>query len=127
MPRVAGVDIPSDRRIVVALTYIHGIGRRSARKILAACQIDENTRAKDVPDEALARIVSHIEKNYMVEGQLKRQVALNITRLKEIKCYRGLRHRAGLPCRGQRTRRNARTRKGPRRTVAVRKAVKARH
>ena len=125
MPRVCGVDIPGNKRLEYSLTYLFGIGLSASRKVLLALDIDGQQRASETPEEQLSRIASHIEKNYMIEGQLKRQVAQNISRLKDIKCYRGLRHRAGLPCRGQRTRRNARTRKGPRRTVAGKKSVKA--
>lgn len=125
MPRVAGVDIPADRRIRIALTYIYGIGQTSATRILKATGLKETIRAKDLTEEELSRIGSEIEKNFQVEGQLKRQVVQNISRLKDIGCYRGLRHRRGLPVRGQRTRTNARTRKGPKRTVAVKRSVKS--
>jgi len=124
MPRIVGVDVPPDKRIVIALTYVYGIGRVTSTRILADLGIDPDTRAKALTDEALSRITSLIEKKYVIEGQLRRQVAQNISRLKEIKCYRGVRHIKGLPVRGQRTRSNARTRKGPRRTVARKKSVK---
>jgi small subunit ribosomal protein S13 len=124
MPRIAGVDIPNDKRIVVALTYIYGIGPSNARDILKACGISDDARAKELGEDELSRLSSHIDTNYTTEGQLRRQEAQNIERLKRIRCYRGLRHRLGLPVRGQRTRTNARTRKGPRRTVAVKKSVK---
>ncbi len=124
MPRVVGVDIPSDKRVAIALRYIFGIGPVQARKILDACGIDPTLRARDLSEENVARIAAEIEKNHVVEGQLRRQVAANVQRLKDIGSYRGLRHRRGLPARGQRTRTNARTRKGPRKTVAGRKSVK---
>ncbi len=124
MPRVAGVDIPANKRSVVALTYIYGIGPSSARRILQQAGIDENVRAKDLSEDELSRIASIIDKSYMVEGELRRMVSQNIMRLRDIGCYRGIRHRLGLPVRGQRTRTNARTRKGPRKTVAGKKSVK---
>jgi small subunit ribosomal protein S13 len=124
MPRIVGVDIPSDKVAWVALTYIYGIGRKSALDLLAETGINPQRRAKDLTDEELARIASEIEKNYVTEGNLRRQIQQNISRLKEIACYRGIRHRRGLPVRGQRTRTNARTRKGPRKTVAGKKSVK---
>ncbi|HPD16680.1 MAG TPA: 30S ribosomal protein S13 [Planctomycetota bacterium] len=124
MPRVAGVDIPANKRSVVALTYIYGIGPTSAKRILQQAGIDENVRAKDLSEDELSRIASIVDKNYMVEGELRRLLSQNISRLREIGCYRGLRHRLGLPVRGQRTRTNARTRKGPRKTVAGKKSVK---
>ncbi|MEW6355771.1 MAG: 30S ribosomal protein S13 [Planctomycetota bacterium] len=124
MPRILGVDIPNDKRIVVALTYIYGIGPANSREILKATDIDENVRGRDLTEDELSRLGSHIEKNYTIEGQLRRQEAQNINRLREIKCYRGMRHRLGLPVRGQRTKTNARTRKGPRKTVAGKKSVK---
>lgn len=124
MPRIVGVDIPSDKVVWVALTYVHGLGRKSCLDILRATGIQPGRRAKDLTDEELARITTEIEKNYVVEGNLRRQVQQNISRLKEIACYRGIRHRRGLPVRGQRTRTNARTRKGPRKTVAGKKSVK---
>jgi small subunit ribosomal protein S13 len=124
MPRIAGVDIPNDKRVVVALTYIHGIGRSTAEEILNQAGIDESVRARDLTEDEISRIASIVDKNYMIEGELRRLVAQNISRLREISCYRGLRHRRGLPVRGQRTRTNARTRKGPRKTVAGRRSVK---
>ena len=124
MPRVAGVDIPGNKRIVVSLGYIYGIGDSNARRILGQAGIDENVRANQLNEDELSRINSIIDKTCMVEGELRRQVAQNIARLREIGCYRGLRHRLGLPVRGQRTRTNARTRKGPRKTVAGKKSVK---
>lgn len=127
MPRIAGVDIPNDKQILTSLTYIHGIGPYSAADILKAVNIDPTTRAKDLAEDDLSRLSSHIDDHYTVEGQLRRQETQNIGRLRDIRCYRGLRHRLGLPVRGQRTRTNARTRKGPRRTVAVKKGVKDMH
>ena len=125
MPRVAGVDIPANKPIRISLTYIFGVGRTSAARLLKATGIQDTVRAKDLTEEELSRIASEIEKNFQVEGQLRRQVVQNIARLKDIGCYRGLRHRRGLPVRGQRTRTNARTRKGPKRTVAVKRSVKS--
>jgi small subunit ribosomal protein S13 len=124
MPRVVGVDIPANKRVEVSLRYVFGIGPTNSRKILDACGIDVNKRAKDLTEDELSRIAVEIDKNYTVEGQLRRQISQNISRLKEIKCYRGMRHLKGLPVRGQRTRTNARTRKGPRKTVAGKKSVK---
>ena len=124
MPRVAGVDIPGNKRTVVALTYIYGIGRTSAERILKQAGIDESVRAKDLSEDELSRIASIIDKNFMIEGELRRLVAQNVSRLRDIGCYRGIRHRVGLPVRGQRTRTNARTRKGPRKTVAGKRSVK---
>ncbi len=124
MPRVVGVDIPADKRVVIALRYIFGVGPAQAQKIVSTCGIEPTLRARDLTEEHVARIAAEIEKNHVVEGQLRRQVAANIQRLKDIGSYRGLRHRRGLPARGQRTRTNARTRKGPRKTVAGRKSVK---
>ncbi|MFO0981728.1 MAG: 30S ribosomal protein S13 [Planctomycetota bacterium] len=125
MPRLIGVDIPNDKRIVIALTYLYGVGRHTAARVLKEAGIDESKRARDLTEEELTRLANIIEKNYPVEGQLRRQIAVNIQRLKEIGCYRGMRHRKGLPVRGQRTRSNARSRKGPRKTVAGKKGVKA--
>lgn len=124
MPRVAGVDIPSEKRVLIALQYIFGIGPKYAADIVAAIGLDGNARAKTLSDDELSRLTAHIQDRYMTEGQLRRQEAQNIARLRDIRCYRGLRHRAGLPVRGQRTRTNARTRKGPRKTVAGKKSVK---
>lgn len=120
MARIAGVDIPREKRVVIALTYVYGIGKTRSQKILAEAGIDENTRVKDLSDSDIVKIRQQVEK-FTVEGDLRREVALNIKRLSEIGCYRGLRHRRGLPVRGQNTRNNARTRKGPRRTVANKK------
>ena len=124
MPRIVGVDVPGEKKIGVALTYIYGVGWTLSRRILADLGISPESRCKALSDEELSRITSVIEKKYVVEGQLRRQVAQNIARLKEIKCYRGTRHIKSLPTRGQRTRSNARTRKGPRKTVARKKSVK---
>lgn len=124
MPRVSGVDIPSGKRVDVALTYIYGIGNVVSKQLLEELQISPAVRAKDLTEEQVSQINQLIERKYVVEGQLRRQMMQNISRLKEIKCYRGLRHMRGLPCRGQRTRTNARTRKGPRKTVARKKSVK---
>ena len=124
MPRVSGVDIPPNKRLDVALTYVYGIGPYVAKQLLTETKIDGEKRARELTDEQVAHINQLIERKYVVEGQLRRQVMQNIQRLKEIKCYRGLRHIKGLPVRGQRTRTNARTRKGPRRTVARKKSVK---
>jgi small subunit ribosomal protein S13 len=123
MPRILGVDIPNDKRTVIALTYLYGIGPTTSAQILKKLNIDENVRAKNLTEEQISQIVGEIEKNYVVEGQLQRQIRQNIERLKQIGCYRGFRHRRGLPVRGQRTRSNARTRKGPRRTVAGKKRL----
>ena len=119
MPRIAGVDIPNDKRIVISLTYLYGIGLAQSKKVLAACGIDENTRAKDLTEDELSRLGAYLERHYVLEGALRRQEGQNIQRLKDINCYRGVRHRKGLPVRGQRTSTNARTRKGPRKTVGV--------
>ncbi len=114
MPRIAGVDIPENKRIEIALTYIYGIGRTSAQKILTQAEVDWNKRTKDLTEEELTRIRHIVERQYKVEGDLRREVSSNIKRLMDMGCYRGFRHRMGLPVRGQRTRSNARTRKGPR-------------
>lgn len=121
MARIAGVDLSRDRRVEVAITYIYGIGRSLARKILTRAKVDPDTRVRNLAEEEINRLREVIEKNYQVEGDLRREVALNIKRLIEIGCYRGLRHRRGMPVRGQRTKTNARTRKGPRKTVGVRR------
>jgi len=124
MPRIMGVDIPAQRPARVALSYIFGIGRSTAARMLDELNIDPSVRSKDLTEDETSRITSYIEQNLVVEGQLRRQLAQNITRLKDIGCYRGIRHRRGLPVRGQATQSNARTRKGPRRTVAGKKSVK---
>ncbi len=121
MARIAGVDIPNNKRVEIALTYIYGIGRKSANDILAATGIDPDTRAKDLTDADIAKLRDVIEENYKVEGDLRRDVGLDIKRMVEINCYRGIRHRKGLPVRGQRTKTNARTRKGPAKTIANKK------
>lgn len=121
MARIAGIDLPKDKRVEIGLTYIFGIGRTSANKILAATGIDPDTRVKDLTEEQEAALREEIAKDYTVEGDLRRNVALDIKRLTEIGCYRGIRHRKGLPVRGQRSKTNARTRKGPKRTVANKK------
>ncbi len=121
MARIAGIDLPKDKRVEIGLTYIFGIGRTSANKILKATGIDPDTRVKDLTEAQEAALREEIGKDYTVEGDLRRNVALDIKRLTEIGCYRGMRHRKGLPVRGQRSKTNARTRKGPKRTVANKK------
>ena len=121
MARIAGVDIPNQKRVEIALTYIYGIGRKSANDILVKTGTAPDTRAKDLTEEQISKLRDEIENNYVVEGDLRRDVALNIKRLVEINCYRGIRHRKGLPVRGQRTKTNARTRKGPAKTIANKK------
>ena len=121
MARISGVDIPNAKRVEVALTYIYGIGLKSARDILAKTGVNPDTRAKDLTEEDIAKLRDESENHYTVEGELRREVALNIKRLTEINCYRGIRHRKGLPVRGQRTKTNARTRKGPATTIANKK------
>ena len=121
MARIAGVDIPNAKRIEIALTYIYGIGRKSANDILVSTGIDPDKRAKDLTEDEVAKLRDEIENNYKVEGDLHREVALDIKRLVEVNCYRGIRHRKGLPVRGQRTKTNARTRKGPAKTIANKK------
>jgi len=127
MPRIAGVDVPGEKSTWVALTYIYGIGRRSALQICKEAQIDPNGRARDLTEDEVGRVATVIDRSFVVEGALRRQVMQNIARLRDISCYRGVRHRRGLPVRGQRTRTNARTRKGPRKTVAGKKGVKELH
>ncbi|MEE1116361.1 MAG: 30S ribosomal protein S13 [Clostridia bacterium] len=121
MARIAGVDIPNNKRVEIALTYIYGIGRKSANDILAKTGIDPDTRAKDLTEDQVASLRDEIENSYTVEGDLRRDVAMNIKNMVEINCYRGIRHRKGLPVRGQRTKTNARTRKGPAKTIANKK------
>lgn len=121
MARIAGVDLPREKRIEIGLTYIFGIGRKSAEQIIAETGVDPNIRVKDLNDDDLAKLREYIDKNFNVEGDLRRETALNIKRLIEIGCYRGVRHRRGLPVRGQRTKTNARTRKGPKKTIANKK------
>jgi small subunit ribosomal protein S13 len=122
--RIAGVDLPKNKRVEIALTYIYGIGRSTSQKVLRDCQIDPDTKVKDLTDEEVVRLRSYIDQNLKVEGDLRREVAQNIKRKMEIGCYQGLRHRMGLPVRGQRTHTNARTRKGPRKTVGVKRKKK---
>ena len=121
MARISGVDLPREKRVEIGLTYIYGIGRVSSNKILAKANINPDTRVKDLTDEEVAKIRDLIDEDFLVEGDLRRETALNIKRLQEIGCYRGIRHRKGLPVRGQNTKNNARTRKGPKRTVANKK------
>ena len=121
MARIAGVDIPNNKRVEIALTYIYGIGRKSSNDIIAKTGIDPDKRAKDLTEDEIAKLRDVIENAYTVEGDLRREVALNIKNMVEINCYRGIRHRQGLPVRGQRTKTNARTRKGPAKTIANKK------
>ena len=121
MARIAGIDLPREKRIEIGLTYIYGIGRKSSNDILARTGIDPDKRAKDLTEEEIAKIRDEIEAHYTVEGDLRRDVAMDIKRMVEINCYRGIRHRKGLPVRGQRTKTNARTRKGPAKTIANKK------
>ena len=121
MARISGVDLPNEKRVEIGLTYIYGIGRTSANKILAATGINPDTRVKDLTEEEVASIRKYLEANYTVEGELRKDVALDIKRLKEIRCYRGMRHIANLPVRGQSSKQNARTRKGPKKTIANKK------
>lgn len=121
MARIAGIDLPREKRVEIGLTYIYGIGRVSADRILEAANVDPSTRVRDLTDDEVKRISAVIDETMTVEGDLRREIALNIKRLQEIGCYRGIRHRKGLPVRGQKTKTNARTRKGPKRTVANKK------
>ena len=121
MARIAGIDLPREKRIEIGLTYIYGIGRKSAQDILKAAGVDGDIRVKDLTEDQEAALRDVIDRNYTIEGDLRREVALNIKRLTEIGCYRGVRHRRGLPVRGQRTKTNARTRKGPKKTIANKK------
>ena len=121
MARISGVDLPREKRVEIGLTYIYGIGRTSASKIVEAADVNPDTRVRDLTDDEVRRISEIINNDYQVEGDLRREVAMNIKRLQEIGCYRGIRHRKGLPVRGQKTKTNARTRKGPRKTVANKK------
>ena len=125
MARIAGVDLPREKRLEGALSYIYGIGRPSAEKILQEAEVAPEIRVKDLTEDQVNKLRRVIEGNYRIEGDLKRQVSMNVKRLMDIGCYRGLRHRRGLPVRGQRTSTNARTRKGPRRTVGVKRSAKA--
>ena len=124
MPRLLGVDIPNDRPAVVALTYLYGVGPKTARELCHNAGISPTARARELREDELGRLAALLDKDYVVEGQLRRQTTQNIARLRDIGCYRGLRHRRSLPVRGQRTRTNARTRKGPKKTVAGKKGVK---
>lgn len=121
MARIAGVDLPREKRVVIGLTYIYGIGKPRSQEILAKAGISEDTRVKDLTEEEAGKIRSIIESEFLVEGDLRREISLNIKRLREIGCFRGIRHRKGLPVRGQRTKTNARTRKGPKKTVGRKK------
>ncbi len=121
MARISGVDLPREKRVEIGLTYVYGIGRVSANKILEAAKVNPDTRVRDLTDDEVKRISAVIDADYQVEGDLRREIAMNIKRLQEIGCYRGIRHRKGLPVRGQKTKTNARTRKGPKRTVANKK------
>jgi small subunit ribosomal protein S13 len=124
MPRLLGVDIPNDRKTVISLTYLYGVGNQTARDLCHKAGVDQDKRARDLTDEEISRIAAILERDYTVEGPLRRLVQQNIGRLRDIRCYRGIRHRVGLPVRGQRTKTNARTRKGPKKTVAGKKGVK---
>ncbi len=124
MPRVVGVDIPDSKSIWISLTYVHGIGKYTSKQILKEAKVEERAKASRLTEDELSRITQIIDRNYIVGGQLRRQVSQNIARLRDIGCYRGIRHRRGLPVRGQCTQSNARTRKGPRKTVAGKKGVK---
>ena len=126
MARIAGIDLPNEKRVEIGLTYIYGIGRHTANEILKETNINPDTRVKDLTEEEIGKIRAYIEKNCVVEGDLQREVSLNIKRLQEIGCYRGIRHRKGLPVRGQNTKQNARTRKGPKKTVSKSKKEKGR-
>jgi small subunit ribosomal protein S13 len=125
MPRIAGVDLPRDKRVEIGLTYIYGIGRSRSNEILDALEIDPDTRVRELTEIKVSELRQIIDRNYEVEGDLRRRVRMDIQRLQEIGCYRGIRHRKGLPVRGQRTKTNARTRRGPRKTVAGRRRARA--
>ncbi len=124
MPRLLGVDIPNEKSTVISLTYLFGVGNHTSRELCQKAGIDPNKKARELADDELSRLAALLERDYVVEGPLRRQTTQDINRLRDIKCYRGLRHRHGLPVRGQRTRTNARTRKGPKKTVAGKKGVK---
>ena len=124
MARIAGIDLPREKRVEIALTYIYGIGRTSSLNVLEIAQVSPDTRVKDLAEDEVSRLREAIDKNFLVEGDLRREVQMNIKRLQEIQCYRGLRHRRNLPVRGQRTRTNARTKRGARRTVPGRKRTR---
>lgn len=125
MPRILGVDIPNDKKVIISLTYLFGVGPQTASEICEQLNLDPDMRARKLTDDDLGRIAGLLDKSYVVEGQLRRQVAQNVQRLKKIRCYRGIRHGRGLPVRGQRTQTNARTRKGRKKTVAGKKSIKA--
>lgn len=125
MARIAGVDLPRDKRVEISLTYIYGIGRTSSRKILAVANVDRNTRVRDLAETDVARLREVIDRNFRVEGDLRREIAMNIKRLQEIGCYRGIRHRKNLPVHGQRTRTNARQKRGAKKTVAGKRRSRA--
>ncbi len=125
MARIAGVDLPRDKRVEIALTYIYGIGLKSSQDILQQSEVNPDTRVKDLAEDEVARLREVIDRNYQVEGDLRREIQMNIKRLQEIQCYRGLRHRRNLPVRGQRTRTNARTKRGARKTVPGRRRARA--
>jgi small subunit ribosomal protein S13 len=124
MPRLLGVDIPNDKPAVISLTYLFGVGDKTSRELCHKAGVDVSKKARDLAEDELGRLAALLERDYTVEGPLRRQVTQNISRLRDIACYRGLRHRRGLPVRGQRTKTNARTRKGPKKTVAGKKGVK---
>ena len=124
MPRLLGVDIPNDKAAVISLTYLYGVGSQTARDLCHKAGVNPTVKARELADDELGRLAALLERDYVVEGPLRRQVQQAITRLRDVKCYRGIRHRVGLPVRGQRTRTNARTRKGPKKTVAGKKGVK---
>ena len=124
MPRLIGVEIPDNKRLEISLTYLYGVGRPTALRVCRELRLDHGMRARELTEEQLTQLANHLQSTMSVEGQLRREVAGNISRLRDIACYRGLRHRRGLPVRGQRTRTNARTRKGPKKTVAGKKGVK---
>lgn len=121
MARIAGIDLPREKRVEIALTYIYGIGRSTSRKILNSTKVNSDTRVRDLTEDEVARLREYIDRGVKVEGDLRREITMNIKRLMEIGCYRGIRHRRGLPVRGQTTKNNARTRKGPKRTVGIRR------
>ena len=124
MPRLLGVDIPNDKPTYISLTYLYGVGEKTARDLCHKAGVEPQRRARELADDELSRLAALLERDYVVEGPLRRQTQQNVNRLRDIKCYRGIRHRLGLPVRGQRTRTNARTRKGPKKTVAGKKGVK---
>ncbi len=127
MPRIVGIDVPNDKRIIVGLTYVFGVGPFSAKQVLKEAQVNPEAKGRDLSEDEISRIAGVLDRSYVVEGQLRRQVSQNIARLRDIGCYRGIRHRRGLPVRGQNTQSNARSRKGPKKTVAGKKSIKGRH